>query len=85
MAIFSKEQIQEIFMLIDEKARIEANYPTDNSKRADCDCNPSSLFIDDCGRGSCVYAPYPGCIIPDGDAGYSCGMFWSDLCNAGCR
>lgn len=87
MTAFTKEQVQEIFMLIDAKARVEADkkYSTPTIlKRVDCDCGVSSLFIDDCGRGSCNYAPYPGCLIPKGDEGYSCGFMWLDQCNARC-
>jgi hypothetical protein len=80
LANFTKQQIQEIFLLVDfsKKSKAQVTY-----LRGSCDCNPSSIFIDDCFRGSCVYAP-GGCTPPRGDLGYTCGAMWLDHCNAGC-
>lgn len=79
LANFTKQQIQEIFLLVDfsKKSKAPTTYLIST-----CACNPSSLFIDDCFRGSCLYAPN-GCIIPI-EGGYTCGIMWLDQCNAGC-
>lgn len=80
---FSKQQIQEIFMLITPE---KITKYTNTAKTADCNCNVSSLFIEDCPRNSsCYYVPN-NCSLPKCEEGecFSCGMMWLDICNASC-